>query len=120
MKTEFLYMRNPYCVLGVPSFANAGQIYAAYRKRVEVLRLYRFDKSLHPAERQIVNDMLRELAGAYIQVCSLDSKASTNAEKTRRGDNGIKGSGVAKSKPPISYSIKGKSRKYQHNEEITK
>ena len=69
MKIEFLGKRNPYHVLGVPSFANEGLIRSAYRKRVNVLHLYHFDKATQPAEWQIVHDMLCELTEAYVHAC---------------------------------------------------
>jgi hypothetical protein len=62
--------KNPYYVLGVPSFANAGQLRSAYVKRVKVLHPYHFDKATQPSEWQMVNDMLQELNEAYAQVRS--------------------------------------------------
>ena len=72
MKTEASGNKNPYYILGVPSFANARQIRSAYVKRVRVLQPYRFDKGTQPVEWQIVNDVLRELDEAYAQVRSSD------------------------------------------------
>lgn len=96
MKIEFLRTRNPYCVLGVPSFANGGQIRTAYRKRVSVLHLYRFDKATHPIEWRIVSDMLCELTEAYVQARSSDCNGNGHStapttlldkDRPAKGDN---------------------------------
>jgi hypothetical protein len=143
MKTVFLGTRNPHCVLGVPSFANAEQILSAYRKRVEVLLLYQFDKVTHPVEWQIVNDMRCELTEAYVQVRSSDYNGNRHAtatttlldedmpatcgnpdntpvtaEKRGRGADGTGRPYVAKSKSLVLSSTHGGFQANQHKEEV--
>lgn len=88
METEPLAKRkNPYHVLGVPSFAKANQIRSAYKKRVKVLDPYRFDKTSQPIEWQIVNDILVELNQAYAQVHSSDHNGKDHGEATTTSQN---------------------------------
>jgi hypothetical protein len=68
MKAEVLNERNPYHVLGIPSFANPRQIRSAYLKRIQVLKPYRFDKSTHFTQWQTVNEILDELNEAYARL----------------------------------------------------
>jgi curved DNA-binding protein CbpA len=83
MKIEFLLnKKNPYYVLGVPTFATPGQIRSAYVKRVKMLRPYHFDKAKHPIQWQIANDLLQELNEAYDQVRSSDQNKRNRSGAT--------------------------------------
>jgi len=83
MKIEFLVNeKNPYHVLGVPSFATSRLIRMAYMRRVKMLRPYRFDKATHPIQWQIANDLLQELNEAYEQLLSLDKNKKGHSEAT--------------------------------------
>jgi hypothetical protein len=90
METEALSKRkNPYYVLGVPSFASKGQIKSAYKKRVQALRPYRFDQATQSQDWNILNDVLRELTEAYADVYSAVQKekvARTPSSGTARHD----------------------------------
>ena len=60
--------KSPHYILGVPSYADARQIRAAYLKRIEMLGAYRFNKATQPMEWRVVVDVLQELNEAYAQL----------------------------------------------------
>jgi hypothetical protein len=60
--------KSPHYILGVPSYADARQIRAAYLKRIEMLGTYRFDKATQPMEWRVVVDVLQELNDAFAQL----------------------------------------------------
>ncbi len=79
--------RTSYHVLGVPAFATAREIRAAYLKRIELLGAYRFDKASQPMEWRVVVDVLRELNEAYGELSSLfpNGQDATEANATADG-----------------------------------
>jgi hypothetical protein len=74
--------KSPYYVLGVPSFASAREIRAAYLKRVKTLQRYQFDKSKQAGEWQAVNEVLEELNEAYARLRPLDKTSLVQVEAT--------------------------------------
>ena len=71
MQLDHLNAKNPYVILGVPRYANARQLRAAYAKRMEMLNAYRFDKGTQSRQWQVVNEILQEVNDAYAQALSL-------------------------------------------------
>ena len=99
--------KSPFYVLGIPTFASASDIRAAYLKRIKALKPYQFDKSKQPIEWQAVNEVLEELNDAYARLRPMDKPSLVQAEEEE-----------ARSTPPIAENERhNKTLSYRENAE---